>query len=544
MARPRLELMWPHKDEFLLVPRNDDGNPVWVAPEHPAAREVRLSRFTDSVGTVDETDPHLDNTVFVGDSFDAMRVMCEVPEFADRYRGKVKLIYADPPFNTGQAFEHYDDWMEHATWLSFMRDRLNQMKDLLAPDGSVWVHLDDAEVHRMRCLMDEVFGGNGFVATVVWESRYSRSNDAGLSVSHNYLLVYAINPQVWNRSRNRLMRSEAQAKQYRNPDDDPQGPWRAIPWDAPNLRPNLSYPIATPSGAVRYPPAGRCWSRTEDQWLEIVESGRAYFGKSGDGAPSFKQYLSEANPIVPNTWWSHEEVGHNDEGKREIQRLFPGVTPFATPKPERLLGRIIHIGSNPGDIVFDAFAGSGTTAAVAHKMGRRWATSELSLDTVNQFVIPRLTHVVEGTDTGSIADSVGWVGGGGFRTVIIEPSLYEVGVEGMVFLRDDVDPDDLSRAMAGQMRFTYLPDATPFCGQRGRMLLAVISGAVGTEEVDDLVSQLPEGTRLTLAAGALVPGAADYLAKSSRGSKALKIPRDVLTRSLRKAAEDDLGAQS
>ncbi len=541
MAGPKLELTWPHKDEFLLVPKDEDGKPVWVPRDHPAANEVRLTRFVDAVGDVNEKDPHLDNAVFVGDSFDAMRVMCEVPEFAARYRGKVKLIYADPPFNTGQAFTHYDDWMEHATWLSFMRDRLMLMKDLLAPDGSVWMHLDDAEVHRMRCLLDEVFGANAFVATVVWQNRYSRSNDAGLSVSHNYILVYSPNVASWNKSRNRLLRTEEQAKQYRNPDNDPLGPWRSIPWDAPNLRANLSYPITTSAGVVRYPPEGRCWSRTEEQWLDIVKSGRAYFGQDGKGAPSIKRYLSEATLIVPNTWWPHTECGHSDEAKKEIMRLFPGATPFSTPKPERLLERIIHIGSNPGDLVFDPFAGSGTTAAVAHKMGRQWATSELSIDNVNEFIAPRLTKVVSGDDPGGITKSAEWDGGGGFRTVMVEPSLYEVGAGGMVFLREGVDPDDLSRAMSGQMRFTYTPEAAPFCGRRGRMLLAVIPGVVGIEEIDDLIARLPENTRLTLAAGALLPGAADHLTKYSRGSRALKIPRDVLTRTLRSATDAQPG---
>ena len=168
-AGPRLELTWPHKDEFLLVPKDDDGKPVWVSRDHPAAHEVRLTRGVAEVGEVTEGDPYSDNTVFVGDSLDALRVMCEVPEYAQRYRGKVKLVYIDPPFNTGQTFTHYDDWMEHATWLSFMRERLLLIRDLLAPDGSVWVHLDDAEAHRMRCLLDEIFGAQNFIARLVWE---------------------------------------------------------------------------------------------------------------------------------------------------------------------------------------------------------------------------------------------------------------------------------------------------------------------------------------------------------------------------------------
>jgi adenine-specific DNA-methyltransferase len=224
MAGPRLELTWPHKDDFLLVPKDDDGKPVWVPREHPAANEVRLTSFIDEVGDVDDRDPHLDNTLFIGDSFDAMRVMCEVPEFAARYRGKVKLIYADPPFNTGQTFTHYDDWMEHATWLSFMRDRLMLMKDLLAPDGSLWMHLDDAEVHRMRCLMDEVFGASNFVATVVWQKVHSSKNSARqLSIDQDYIHIYAKNGGTWTPTP--LPRSDGMNARYGNPDNDLRGPW-------------------------------------------------------------------------------------------------------------------------------------------------------------------------------------------------------------------------------------------------------------------------------------------------------------------------------
>jgi adenine-specific DNA-methyltransferase len=544
MAGPKLELTWPHKDEFLLVPKDEDGKPVWVARDHPAANEVRLTRFVDAPGNVNEKDPHLDNAVFVGDSFDAMRVMCEVPEFAARYRGKVKLIYADPPFNTGQAFTHYDDWMEHATWLSFMRDRLMLMKDLLAPDGSVWIHLDDAEAHRMRCLLDEVFGASNFIATVIWEKSYSPRNDSKtFSVAHDYILVYS-RMNGW--TSNRLDRTEANDKNYKNPDNDPRGPWASDNYTTNKTkeeRKNLWYAITRPAdGAKIWPPDNLTWRYSEERHRENEEAGDVWWGKDGlNNSPRFKRRLEGLPALIPMTLWKHTDVGHNDEAKKEIKRMFPDSTPFSTPKPERLLERVIHIGTKPGDLVFDPFAGSGTTAAVAHKIGRRWATSELSIDNVNEFVQPRLTKVVKGDDPGGVTESVGWAGGGEFRTVVVEPSLYEVGTEGMVFLREGVDSDDLSRAMSGQMRFTYTPEVAPFCGRRGRMLLAVIPGVVGIEEIDDLIARLPENTRLTLAAGALLPGAADHLTKYSRGSRALKIPRDVLTRTLRSATDAQPG---
>ena len=345
MSGVRLELTWPHKDEFLLVPKDDDGKPVWVERGHPAANEVRLTREASATGTLGG-DPHLDNTVFVGDSLDAMRVMFEVPEYAQRYAGKVKLIYADPPFNTGQTFTHYDDWMEHATWLSFMWDRLMAMKDLLAPDGSIWVHLDDAEVHRMRCLMDEVFGAENFIATVVWEKSYSPRNDSKtFSASHDFVLVYA-RSAGW--SSNRLARSEANNKGYKNPDSDPKGAWASDNYTTnknKDERPNLWYPIRRPmDGKEIWPPTGLTWRYSRERHEVNELGGDVWWGKGGlNESPRFKRRLDGLPDIVPMTIWGHKDVGHNDEAKKEIKTLFPGTNPFSTPKPERLLERILYI---------------------------------------------------------------------------------------------------------------------------------------------------------------------------------------------------------
>jgi len=224
------------------------------------------------------------NLLIQGDNLEALKALLPY------YAGQVKCIYIDPPYNTGSAFEHYDDSLEHSTWLSLIYPRLELLRDLLAEDGSIWVSIDDNEGHYLKVLMDEIYGRRNFIATVVWQSRYSRSNDASLSNSHNFILVYSSNPELWKKTRNRLSRTDKQAAQYSNPDNDVRGPWRAIPWDAPNIRPNLTYPITTPTGKIRMPPSGRHWSRTEDQWQEIVNAGLAYFGKSGDGAPSFKSF--------------------------------------------------------------------------------------------------------------------------------------------------------------------------------------------------------------------------------------------------------------
>ncbi len=391
-----------------------------------------------------------DNRLIFGDNLLALKALEQ--EFA----GKVKCVFIDPPYNTGSAFEHYDDGVEHSIWLSLMRDRLEIIRRLLSDDGSLWITIDDNEAHYLKVICDEIFGRKNFIANIPWESRYSRSNDAIFSLSHNHILVYAINPTKWKNIRNRLSRTEDQAKQYKNPDNDSRGPWRAIPWDAPNIRENLSYPITTPTGKVRLPPPGRCWSRTEEQWNEIVKSGLAYFGKSGDGSPSFKQFLNESSAIVPNTWWEHEDAGHTDEAKKEIALLYGRSNTFDTPKPERLLNRIIHIATNPGDLILDSFAGSGTTGAVAHKMGRRWIMVELG-EHCHTHIIPRLQKVIDGEDQGGISQSVNWRGGGGFRYYSLAPSLLQQDQWGQWVINKEYNADMLAAAICKLEGFTFQP---------------------------------------------------------------------------------------
>lgn len=537
----KLELTWPNKDKFLLIPKDDTGKPVWVPPDHPAAREVRLTEFSEAVGTVDEADPYLDNLLFHGDSLDVLRVLKEAPEFAAKYRGKIKLCYIDPPFNTGQTFTHYDDWMEHATWLSFMRDRLQLIYDLLAPDGSVWVHLDDAEQHRMRLLMDEVFGGDAFVSTVIWEKADSpRMDSTAFSGSHDNISVYRKSPAL------RVNRLPLQAKQQEHfkLQDSSGSHYRLVLLRKTGSnsmradRPSMWFPLTTPNGIEVYPyaPDGSegCWRwglptyesrQNEVEWVE----------KNGEWIPYLRQYAKTGATQPPVSLWLGSEVGFNRTAKSEVKALLKAPQTFDTPKPERLLERVIHIGSDPGDIVLDVFGGSGTTAAVAHKMGRRWISAELSGDTITTFIVPRLTKVVEGADPGGITEKVGWVGGGGFRVLEVQPSLYEVTPDGLVLLREGVTEPALERAMCGQLGFTHTTDTYPFCGVRGRMRLAVLDGIVGPEEVQQLVDSLDISERVTIAGTQSLPGTEDTLAELSRGSRLLKIPRDVLTRTQRRS---------
>ena len=524
MPSARLELTWPNKDKFLLVPKDTDGKPVWVERDHPAASEVRIHDFDSAVGQVNENNPYGDNLLFTGDSLDVLRILAEVPEFRREYRGRVKLIYIDPPFNTGQTFINYDDWMEHSTWLSFMRDRLILMKDLLAPDGSIWVHLDDAEAHRMRCLMDEVFGADAFVATVIWNHTAQSKNDQPhFSNHHNQILVYRRSPAL---PRFLVQRTEEHNRAYRNPDGDPKGPWRSGDVRSPSPRPTLLYSLQTPSGSVIEPPANG-WRWSKETLEEKLATGEVIFSQD-ETRIIRKIYLVDQPGRTPENLWLVTEVGGTRDANRHIKNLFDQSQPFATPKPETLIERIVTLSTGPGDVVLDVFSGSGTTAAVAHKMDRRWVAAEILPETVAEFTEPRLVKVVAGEDGGGITESVGWTGGGGFRTLTVGPSMYEDSPLG-VLLADWATNGRFARAVAGQLGFEWQTKRhAPFCGVRGRMRLVVLDGAVGEEEVRQIVAALGEKERVTVVAKAILPGVEELLTKLSPGSKVRKAPRDVL----------------
>lgn len=525
----RLQLTWPGRDQFLLVPRDEHGKPVWVPREHPAAAEVRTTDFSEKWGEVHDDDPHSDNLLFVGDSLDVLRILLEVPEFRRQYRGKVKLVYIDPPFNTGQAFAHYDDWLEHATWLSFMHERLHLIYELLRPDGSLWVHLDDAEHHHMRVLLDDVFGRASFVDTVVWQKADSPRNSARwFSTDQDYISVYAKDPARW--LPNRLVRTEAANAIYTNPDNDPRGPWLAGDPYANKPYSRGAYEYEGPTGRVFSPPPGKFWRISEEKLRDLDDDGRIWWGPNGDARPSIKRYVSEVADLVPRTMWFSAEVGSNRTSNREMKSLFPDLPAFSTPKPEKLMERVVRIGSNPGDIVLDCFAGSGTTAAVAHKTGRRWLTSEVLVETVDTFTQRRLSQVVEGADLGGITKQVGWEGGGGFRRVDVGPTMYVDSPFG-VLLSEAATNGQFSRAVAGQLGYEFQPDQAPLCGVRGRMRLAVLDGAVGSEEVQAIVAALGVGERVEIVGRSIMADAAVRLDQLARGSRITKAPRDLLTSS-------------
>ncbi len=365
-----------------------------------------------------------ENLVIQGDNLLALKAL--IPFYA----GRVKCIYIDPPYNTQSAFEHYDDKLEHSQWLSMMYPRLVLLRDLLAENGSIWVSIDDREAHYLKVMMDEVFGRHSFIASNVWQKRYSRENRESIGDVHEYLFVYARNPARFKEARNKVPLDEKQAKIYRNPDNpnetDPAKRWRGLPMTAQGYRPNQMYEILSPNGNKHLPPGGRCWSMIESEFIKLRDQGRIYWGKDGNAQPSVIRFLSEVDGLVPWTWWTHEEVGHTDESKKECNVLFGSEVSFGTPKPERLIERVLHIATNPGDLILDSCLGSGTTAAVAHKMGRRYIGIEMG-EHARTHCIPRLQKVIEG-EQGGISEAVNWKGGGGFRFCTLgEPAFDSHG---------------------------------------------------------------------------------------------------------------------
>ncbi len=358
------------------------------------------------------------NVLAIGDGRDVLE---SLSRNSSVLANNIRLVYVDPPFNTSADVNYYADSMDRSMWLSMLRDRLRALQPHLSPDASIWVHLDDQEIHRARLVMDEVFGEDAFVSSIVWQKRTTRESRSAFSSNHDTILVYAPSgPKKWKTSRNLLVKDTARLE---NRDNDPRGPWADAPFTAPGYRSAQQYPIETPAGNVLRPPRGRSWYATEPTFRELLSEDRIWFPKNGSGSPRLKLFSHQLRGLVPFTIWGNAETGTNDDAKRHLMSLFPDRTVFDTPKPEELLERIIHIASRPGELVVDLFGGSGTTAAVAHKMRRRWLLVERSSRTVFQFTLPRMLAVVHGQDPGGVTEVVGWRGGGSFEVVYSPPRL-------------------------------------------------------------------------------------------------------------------------
>lgn len=334
--------------------------------------------------------------------------------------------------------------------------------------------------------MDEIFSARRFVATVVWQKRYSRENRAAIGDVHDYVVIYAANPNRFKQTRNRIALDAKSAAVYKNRNNDPRGRWRPIPMTAQegHATADQFYEITAPSGRVFRPPQGRCWGLSERTFRQLQAEGRIYFGKRGDSQPNVIRYLSEVEGLVPWTWWPHEEVGNTDEAKKEIHAFAGKAGAFPTPKPERLLQRIIGIATDPGDIVLDSFAGSGTTGAVAQKLGRRYALVEM-LDYAESLIAPRLSAVTNGNDQGGVSRQTGWTGGAGFRFAKLgEPLFDETGG-----IRDDVTFAELARHVYFTETGVPLPENaaldSPLLGVHdGEAIYLLYNGILGDRRPD------------------------------------------------------------
>lgn len=599
MKSQKLELNWYNKDKALIPVGGDGYGYAWVDQSDPRYRETHTLVMGEKIaGEQKPKDPHRlyseladlspteDNLLILGESGDVLEVLTRVPELKEQYGGQVKLVYIDPPFNTSQTFKHYEDNLEHSVWLTMMRDRLEHLKDLLAEDGSIWVHLDFVENHRMRMVLDEVFGSSNFVGDIAWHKTTSSKNDnSGISQDHDTVVIYRKSPNVkWNG----IDRSAASEDAYGNPDNDPRGPWRE---DNYKMKKGSVYPIIHPvTGKEILPPSGQKWRFSKETHQRHLREDRIWWGATGNySLPKVKRFRSEvADFRVPDSIWTKDFADTNRRAKQHLGNLFDYEDEFDTPKPERLLERIIHIATNPGDIVLDVFGGSGTTAAVAHKMSRRWVTCELRENVFNKFTKPRLEMVVGGSDPGGSTitnervtkpgailpdkfetkdlqeatrllnavqkddsltedqitalktvkkliatapkNTVNWRGGGSFRVAKLSPSCFDYDSDmKAVVLTKAATGETLVTSVAAQLGFRLTPEVNYFDGVRGVQRLVVVEGLVTSDDIDVWLEHLPEGDKLIVAATAIDDGVRRYLAKKSRGSIVKHVPDDIFT---------------
>lgn len=400
-----------------------------------------INGSTSSPRTCEESIPSEitldDNLILKGNNLLALHSLKK--RYIDQNGGMIKLIYIDPPYNTGNDGFKYNDRFNHSTWLTFMKNRLEVARELLRDDGIIFISIDDDESHYLKILCDEVFKRENFVANIVWQKKYSPQNDAKwFSDTHDHIMVIAKNKNIWRP--NLLARTDEQNNRYKNPDNDPRGNWKTSDLSVKRVTEKDIYEIITPSGRSVYPPQGRSWATSYEKYLELVLDNRIWFGVSGNSVPQLKRFITDVQDgMVPKTIWLRDEVGDNQDAKNEIKELFKKDL-FSTPKPEKLIQRIIELSTNEGDIVLDYHLGSGTTAAVAHKMNRRYIGIE-QMDYIETISVERLKKVIEG-EQGGISKTVGWNGGGSF----VYAELHET---------DDFNEADTIGRLNDNMR--YLP---------------------------------------------------------------------------------------
>ncbi len=522
----------PTKETELRNMRNQKLELTWIGKHKRPKLEARIlleDAEKSYHAKVRSESAAFDNRLIFGDNLLALKAL------EQEFTGKVKCVFIDPPYNTGSAFAHYDDGLEHSIWLGLMRDRLEIIKRLLSDDGSLWITIDDNEAHYLKVLCDEIFGRGNFVSSFAWEKDKGRRNDTDISSAHDHILLFVKNREVWKKIRNPLPRTEAQKSRYRNPDNDPRGVWlQGDNGTAKSGSESLRYPITLPSGRVVTPPKGNYWRFSKDNFEKARSEGRVYFGANGDGMPLIKRYLTDVQDgVVPRTWWTAEEAGSNQSAKRDhLRKLLPDIEPFATPKPEELVRLVLHIATNPGDLVLDSFAGSGTTGAVAHKMGRRWIMVELG-EHCHTHIIPRLQKVIDGEDQGGISKAVNWQGGGGFRYFRLAPTLIVNDKWGNQIINPDYNPEMLAEALAKLEGFTYMPSENLWW-QHGYSsendFIYVTTQSLSVEQLQVLSDEVGVSRSLLICCSAWRGITADQAAERFPNLSLKKIPKMILKR--------------
>lgn len=448
---PAPKINWINKEEALFYELKEEGKgnaPFWVNRDDIRVKEARplifqkafkaISKDKDGAIPGLETEFNLEEIVNEGEATDIDNILIKgdnllalntLKKHFDKLpdNEKVKAVFIDPPYNTGSAFEQYDDNLAHSEWLTLMRDRLVILRDILSDEGSIWISIDDDESHYLKVLCDDVFGRDNFISNVIWQKKFSPQNDAKwFSDMHDHIIVFAKNKESWRP--NLLPRTTEMDARYKNPDNDPRGPWSSSDLTVKSYNASYDFPIETPSGKVINPTKGRCWRTSKEKMLELIGDNRIWFGESGDNVPRLKRFLTDVKDgLTPLSIWMHNEVGHNQDARHEVKNI-DAEEIFATPKPERLLERIIHLSTFEGETVLDIFGGSGTTFAVAQKMKRKWIGVEIG-NHADTHIIPRLKATLDGSDNFGISKNVNWHGGGSFAYYHLGESIINVDHE-------------------------------------------------------------------------------------------------------------------
>lgn len=509
----KLELTWVDKDkEIKIEPR--------ILIENPNLSNTKKTSPVGQVSLFDAQSDNFENMLIHGDNLLALKAL------ESKYAGQVKCIYIDPPYNTGSAFEHYDDNIEHSIWLSLMRERLQILYSLLHQNGSMWISIDDDERDYLKIICDEIFGRTNFVCSVIWQKKGTRSNDARwFSDTHDYILVYAKDKLNWKP--NLLPRPEDSIKGYANPDNDPRGVWASGPCHAKTPNEKDIYEIITPSGRKLLPPPGTSWRFSKDRFEELIQDNRIWFGEKGDNVPRYKRFITEVQDgFVPTTLWLRDEVGDNQEAKKEVKQ-FNAQNVFSTPKPERLIQQILTLGSNKGDLVLDSFLGSGTTAAVAHKMGRKYIGIEMGNHAYTHCKV-RLDNVISGTDKSGISKNQHWQGGGGYKFYELAPSLVVEDKLGNQIINKDYNADMLAAAMALHEGFNYQPDEACYWkqGKNEHAYIYTTTHHITADYIAAIVSEMQDSEYLIIACKTFDSG----VDKLFKNITIKKIPQSLLGR--------------